>query len=137
MREAIYRALVDRAWAGPFYAVTYADRGRVMTVDRDNTVAPRGVGANETTYDFDESASRRADLMDVQAIGWELRLDFPVEVDLRDFHDAIRQSLHVRDDTGRDIRVIPVRAEITHPPRQDPGNGTQAVYQFTAVPRRS
>lgn len=134
LKKKIRDALVEAAQLGTFIEVTYDQD--LNEIQQGLQVAPQSIEANELTTRFKiEDAFGRKFVQDRQFWNWLLVLRFQTEVIAERFERALEDTpICIKRDATEDrqVHVLLVDAQYTHPPRQNPSNGTVAQYRFQA-----
>lgn len=134
-KKRIYDALVAAARAGLFLRVGY-DQGTV-TIIEGVPVPPKSVLANETRSTFGVSKRWRRTYIEQRLVWeWELLLQFDKEITAERFERAYCDApINLPRDPANNLEAVILRlvsSSYSHPPQQQPSNGTRLTYRFVA-----
>lgn len=134
-KKRIYDALMAAARAGLFLRVGY-EQGTV-TIIEGVPVPPKSVLANETRSTFGVSKRWRRTYIQQRLVWeWELLLQFDKEITAERFERAYCDApINLPHDPANNLEAVILRlvsSSYSHPPQQQPSNGTRATYRFVA-----
>ena len=134
LKKKIRDELVRQAKLGTFITVTY-DKDTDELI-QGLQVQPQSIEANEVTSNYKiEDAFGRDYVQDWQRWPWVMILRFGTEIIAEAFERSLMDSpICIKRLPGEDrqVHVLLVDAQYTHPPRQEPSNGTVVRYRFQA-----
>lgn len=126
----IQNALVTKAMAGTFYAVT-VDADHKFTLGA--TISPKTVLADEVSASFAKSHSGRVAKDDYANWTWNLHIEFDQKAVLHEFHYAMLETLILfASNTTTGVRQATAHLiaapSIYHPTTKQSVSGTKVIY---------
>jgi len=139
-KQEVHQALLTIVETGAFPTVEY-DRpqgGQLfprMRVDRTNLAKPKQFEANEVSFSLVEAREKMTGGRDrvLQSVRWEVHIGFDRQIAPEDFLEAFSRTINANADR-RQFDLVLEEAEVSHPPRNEPANGTFLLLTVEAQP---